>query len=85
MADLKTKPTGKREADWFLTGFSPREQDLTLYISSGFDRHAELMQRLGRFKTGKSCLSVKRLADVDLDVLQRLIQRSVARTEGCQS
>jgi hypothetical protein len=83
--DYHYKYASGREADWFLTGFSPRKQDLTLYISSGFDRHAELTQRLGKFKTGKSCLYIKRLADVDLDVLEQLIQRSVARTEGRQS
>lgn len=66
-----------REGDWFLTGFSPRKQALTLYIMSGFSRYDALMRKLGKYKTGKSCLYVKRLADVDLPVLKELIQESV--------
>ena len=64
--------------DWPVAGFSPRKQDLTLYLMSGFDAHAALMARLGKCKTGKSCLYLKRLADVDLDVLRQLIAASVA-------
>ena len=74
-----------READWMLTGFSPRKQNLTLYIMSGFDRYAELMSRLGKFKTGKSCLYLKTLADVDMDVLEELIKESVAHMRASNS
>jgi hypothetical protein len=66
-----------REGDWFLTGFSPRKQDLTLYIMAGFDRYDALMGKLGKHKTGKSCLYLKRLADVDVAVLEELISASV--------
>ena len=66
-----------REGDWFLTGFSPRKRDLTLYIMGGFERHDALMRRLGKYRTGKSCLYVKRLADLDLQVLKVLIRQSV--------
>jgi hypothetical protein len=66
-----------REGDWFVTGFSPRKGDLTLYIMAGFDRYPELLERLGKFKTGKSCLYVKKLADVDEQVLFELIAASV--------
>lgn len=66
-----------REGDWFLTGFAPRKQDLTLYIMAGFDRYAGLLANLGKYKTGKSCLYIKRLADVDLAVLQELVAASV--------
>jgi hypothetical protein len=66
-----------REGDWPLTGFSPRKQAMTLYIMPGFKRYEPLMQKLGKYKTGKSCLYVKKLADVDLDVLEELIQQSV--------
>ena len=66
-----------RENDWFLAGFSPRKQDLTLYIMAGFDRYDALMARLGKHKTGKSCLYLKRLADVDVAVLEELISTSV--------
>jgi hypothetical protein len=66
-----------RENDWFLAGFSPRKQDLTLYIMAGFDRYDALMGKLGKHKTGKSCLYLKRLADVDVAVLEELISASV--------
>jgi hypothetical protein len=67
-----------REGDWFLTGFSPRKQNLTLYIMSGFTRYDALLRKLGKYKTGKSCLYIKRLDDVDLGVLETLIRESVA-------
>lgn len=66
-----------REGDWFLTGFSPRKQALTVYIMAGFTRYAALMKRLGRHSTGSSCLYLKRLDDVDLKVLEALIRESV--------
>lgn len=66
-----------REGDWFLVGFSPRKQALTLYIMAGFKGSDDLMERLGRYKTGKSCLYIKTLADIDEDVLRELINRSV--------
>ena len=66
-----------RENDWFLAGFSPRKQDLTLYIMAGFDRYDALMGKLGKHRTGKSCLYLKRLADVDVAVLEDLISASV--------
>ncbi|MBN2433579.1 MAG: DUF1801 domain-containing protein [Acidobacteria bacterium] len=66
-----------REGDWFLTGFSPRKQNLSVYIMAGFDRYDELMARLGKHKTGKSCLYINKLADVDLAVLEELVRRSV--------
>ena len=67
-----------RDAHWFLTGFAPRKQNLTLYIMSGFDAYDELLSQLGKHKTGKSCLYIKRLEDVDLDTLRELIAQSVA-------
>lgn len=67
-----------REGDHMITGFSPRAQSLTLYIMPGFKDFEPLMKKLGRFKTGKSCLYIKRLADVDENVLRRLIEGSVA-------
>ena len=65
------------EGDWFLAGFSPRKQNLTIYIMSGFEQYEELMEKLGKYKTGKSCLYVNRLSDIDLNVLRELIQKSV--------
>lgn len=66
-----------REGDWFLVGFSPRKRDLTLYIMAGFSRYNALLATLGKHKTGRSCLYIKRLSDIDLDVLTELVQRSV--------
>jgi hypothetical protein len=71
-----------RELDWFLTGFSPRKKELTLYIMPGFDRYDDLMSKLGKYKTGKSCLYIKRLADVDLAVLRTLVEASVKHMRG---
>ena len=71
-----------REGDWMVTGFSPRKNDLTVYIMPGFDSYAELMQKLGKFKTGKSCLYLKRLADVDKKILKQLIDSSVKAMSG---
>ena len=66
-----------REGEWMVTGFSPRKGDLTLYLMSGFDEFPDLMKRLGKYKTGKSCLYIKKLADVDLSVLKQLVKQSV--------
>lgn len=63
--------------EWMLTGFSPRKQALTLYIMPGFKRFDALMKKLGKYRTGKSCLYIKRLADVDEAVLETLIGESV--------
>ena len=68
-----------REGEWMITGFSPRKSDLTLYIMPGFEPFADLMKRLGKYKTGKSCLYIKKLADVDVDVLRELVTRSVKK------
>ena len=70
-----------REGVWPLTGFSPRKRNLTLYIMTGFDRYPELMANLGTYTTGKSCLYIKRLADVDIDTLRELVEASVRRME----
>jgi len=66
-----------REGDWLVTGFSPRKKDLTLYIMMGFEKHAELMKKLGKHNTAKSCLYIKRLSDVDVPTLKKLIKESV--------
>ena len=65
------------EGEWFLAGFARRKQDLTVYIVAGFDRYEALLAKLGKYKTGKSCLYIRRLADVDLTVLKELIGASV--------
>lgn len=63
-----------REGDWPMTGFSPRKQDLTLYIMIGFDKHADLMSQLGKHRTSKSCLYIKRLSDIHVPTLKKLIK-----------
>ena len=67
-----------QESDWPIAGFSPRRQNLSIYIMTGFDQCGELLSRLGKHKIGKSCLYVNKLADVDLDVLETLVRASVA-------
>ena len=65
-----------REGDFFKAGFSPRKTALTVYIMAGFERFEELMAKLGKYKTGKSCLYIKKLEDVDQEVLKDLMQSS---------
>jgi hypothetical protein len=66
-----------REGDMAITGFSPRKQNLTLYIMGGFEQYDELMAKLGKHTTGKSCLYVKRLSDIDMEVLRELVKQCV--------
>ena len=68
-----------REGDWMLTGFSPRKQNLTLYLMGGFESHATLLEKLGKFTTSVGCLYIKKLDDVDRKVLKELVQASVKR------
>ena len=67
-----------REGDFMRIGFSPRKQNLTLYIMPGFGKYDDLLSRLGKHKTGKSCLYIKKLADVEMSVLQELARKSLA-------
>ena len=69
--------TSRKSFEWPLVAFSPRKHDLTLYIMPGFDAFAGLIAKLGRHKTGKSCLYIKQLADVDAGVLRGIIDGSV--------
>lgn len=66
-----------READWMRIGFSPRKQNIVLYISNGYQEYEELLAQLGKHSVGKSCLYIKKLVDVDLPTLEKLIQGSV--------
>ena len=65
-----------RAMDWMLVGFSPRKQNLVLYLMNGFPEHADLLKRLGTHSTGKSCLYINRLADVNIKVLTEMVVRS---------
>lgn len=66
-----------READWMLTGFAPRKQNITLYIMAGFAQYDDLLARLGKHSCGKSCLYIKRLSDIHVPTLKQLVQASV--------
>ncbi len=66
-----------REGTWFICGFSPRAQNITIYIMPGFSGFKKLMNRLGKYKTGNSCLYIKKLEDIDQNVLKDLITGSV--------
>jgi len=70
--------TAGKDFEWMLTGYSPRKQAMSVYIMNGFDGYDRLLAKLGKFKTGKSCLYIKRLSDIDVAVLEELIRASVA-------
>ncbi|UCE14974.1 MAG: DUF1801 domain-containing protein [Candidatus Heimdallarchaeota archaeon] len=65
-----------REGNWFLTGFSPRKQSLSLYVMPGFKKYESLLANLGKYETGKSCIYINKLADIDKDILRELIRES---------
>jgi uncharacterized protein YdhG (YjbR/CyaY superfamily) len=75
------KGASGREGDWFLTGFSPRKQNLTLYIMGGFNSRKDLLKKLGKYKTSAGCLYIKKLDDVDRKLLKELVAESVATTK----
>jgi hypothetical protein len=75
--DWHYKYESGREGDFFLVGFSPRKAALTIYINGGYEKHGELLAKLGKHALGKSCLYVKALADVDRKVLATLVDRGV--------
>jgi hypothetical protein len=65
------------EGDWPVAAFSPRKKDLTVYLTMGFEKHKELMEKLGNHSTGKSCLYIKRLSDIHQPTLKKLIKVSI--------
>jgi len=75
--DYGYKYASGREGNWMRIGFSPRKQSLTLYIMNGFGKYDELMQKLGKHKTGTSCLYINRLSDIDIEILNKLIVESI--------
>lgn len=77
--DYHYKYASGREGDWFKIGFAPRKRNLTIYLNYGFGEDPELMERLGKHKTGAACLYVNKLQDVDLEVLREVIRRSLAQ------
>lgn len=74
-----------KKLDWPLIGFSPRKANLVLYLMDGYDDHAALLAKLGKHKTGRSCLYINKLADVDTEVLERLIEASLKKQRASGS
>ncbi|MBP6697783.1 MAG: DUF1801 domain-containing protein [Flavobacteriales bacterium] len=66
-----------RSGEWMITGFSPRKTNLTIYVMMGFEKEAALMKKLGKHTTGKSCLYIKQLSDVDMKLLEELVVKGV--------
>ncbi len=79
--DYHYKYESGRENDWFMTGFSPRKDSLTLYFMTGIELYAAILKDLGKHKIGKGCLYIKSLDDVDEKVLRRLVETSVKDLE----
>lgn len=77
--NYKTKTS---EGKWLLTGFSPRKNNISIYVIAGFETETQLLQKLGKYKTGKSCLYINRLCDVDTTVLKKLIIKSIETTKS---
>jgi hypothetical protein len=74
---IYTSPKTGRSGEWFMSGFSPRKQNLTIYFMTGFSKYDELMKKLGKYKiSGGSCLYINKLADVDMKVLKELVTAS---------
>ena len=74
-----------REGDWPIAAFSPRKKDLTLYMMIGFEKNAELMEKLGKHSKSKSCLYIKRLSDVHVPTLKKLIRQSIKQLQDYTS
>lgn len=70
-----------RELEWMILGFSPRKQNLTLYLPGSLESYAGMLKKLGKHKTGKGCLYIKSLKDVDTKVLKELVQQAVKTTK----
>jgi hypothetical protein len=80
--DCHYKSASGREADWFVAGFSPRKKDLTLYVMGRSPFDDPLMAKLGKHSTGKGCLHIKRLSDVDVGVLEDIVRRWARSSTG---
>jgi len=77
----RIKYTGGREGDWPMIAFSPRKQNLTLYIAGSFNQHPDLMEKLGKHTLGGGCLYIKRLDDIHLPTLKKLLRESVKQAK----
>ena len=77
--DRRLKYESGRELDWFVMGFSPRKQNFALYIPGTVEKQQTLLKKLGKHKTGKGCLYLNKLEEVDLDVLKEIITKGVVK------
>jgi hypothetical protein len=77
----RVKYAGGREGDWPMIAFSPRKQNLTLYIAGSFNQHPDLMEKLGKHTLGGGCLYIKRLDDIHLPTLKKLLRESVKQAK----
>lgn len=66
-----------QEGDWFLVGFSPRKAAISLYVYSGCDEQEHLLKELGKFKMGKACIYIKKLSDINQDVLKKMMKETI--------
>ncbi len=77
--DRHLKYESGRELDWFVMGFSPRKQNLTLYVPGAVEKQQSLLKKLGKHKTGKGCLYINKLEEIDLAVLKQIITKGVVK------
>ncbi len=77
--DRHLKYESGRELDWFVMGFSPRKQNLVLYIFGTVEKQQALLKKLGKHKTGKGCLYINKLEEVDMVVLKEIINKGLVR------
>ncbi len=75
--DKRLKYESGRELDWFVMGFSPRKQNLTLYVHGAVTTQEALLKKLGKYKTGKGCLYINKLEEVDMAVLKEIIKKGL--------
>ena len=79
LGDRHLKYDSGRELDWFVMGFSPRKQNFALYLSGAVEKQQALLKKLGKYKTGKGCLYINKLDEVDLPVLQEIIMKALVK------
>ncbi len=72
----------RQEGDWFLIGFSPRKAAISLYVYTGLSQHEHLLKDLGKYKSGKACLYIKKIDDIDLNVLKDIMKTTIAFLQG---
>lgn len=71
-----------KSSEWFITGFAPRKNNITIYVIAGYSRYEELLRKLGKFEIGKSCLYINKLSDIDLKILKEIIEEGYQYLKG---